>query len=64
MKEALVFFVFTVLLSAIMGWAFIATTYCLTCESFKSFDNAETKFVFPGVCYTRINGGEWEDRSW
>lgn len=63
-NEIVAVFGIAVLATVIAFWVFLATTYWLTCKSYEVFDNAETRFVFPGVCYTSINGGPWEDRTW
>ena len=47
-----------------IGWAFLFTTYYLTCESLKRFDNAEVRMTFPYNCEASINGNEYKNMNW
>ncbi len=57
MKQLITNIAFIVIPVLLVAWAFLATTYYLQCQSLKRFDNADIKYVFPGICYADIGDG-------
>lgn len=65
MKKRVNIALFLSLIFAILtAWIFLYTTYWLTCESFKTFDNAKTRMTFPFNCEVSINNEEYQNKNW
>lgn len=57
MKQAITNIIFIVIPIILVAWAFLATTYYLGCKSYERFDKAQTRYIFPGLCYADFGKG-------